>query len=148
MKSYLELSNEELLDQERQNFSAHMALIYKYLKAKDMSIKEFNNYIGNAVSAGWKEEVQSLNDYKNGILLNVLANGGKVISDELISKKEIRLVVSDILYGSVMKAFGATEEMNGALWDKFYIISEKLGFEFSWKRDIQENYEIRIKETK
>lgn len=145
MKSYLNLTTNDLLEQERLNFSAHMALFYRYLDSHKMSFKDFNDFLGNSVSQGWKDEVQSLEDFMNGILLNVLANGGEVISvNKESNNNKITIIVSDILASDIMKSLGATNEMLGLLWDKYHTIAKKIGYAFSWSKTIDECYRIEI----
>jgi hypothetical protein len=147
MKAYSEWTTEELLAQERMNFAAHMAIMFMFLKERQIGIDDFVHYIGETVLPGWKEEVHSKQDFIDGILLNVRANGGEVLSIEDASAGEVKIVVNDILNSSMMRDMGATEYMGSALWDKFYIIANGLGYGFKWAKNSDGNHELRVSEN-
>jgi hypothetical protein len=131
MKSYDEWTKEELWDQVKMNFSAHMLLMYSFLRTKEIELDEFTRYVAQQVLPGWKSEVRTVDDLMNGILLNVLANGGSVRSIAR-TDNEITAVVSQLLEGDILDSLDLEYDDTHQLWNKFMPIASALDMNFTW----------------
>lgn len=144
MKKHFELTDDELLRQERVNFSAHMALTYRFLIDRGINLNEYITFLGEQFAPGWSSEVKSLDDFQDAILLNVAANGGKIIHITAVDAQRRRIEVSEILLRDVFRECGAPSGTEGLLWDKLRVIAARIGYEFRWTILDNGNHELLI----
>jgi hypothetical protein len=144
VKKHDEYTESDLLQQERVNFSSHMAFTYSFLQEKGIAIGEYIRYLGLKFAPGWKAEVTSLDDFQEGILINVLANGGTLISVIKRNAHSRKLEVSEVLSKEIFQECSVSPELTAVLWDKLTIIAEGIGYHFDWKINNHGNYEIII----
>ena len=133
MKNYDEWSSDELWDQVKMNFSAHMLIMYSFLRSKGIKPEEFTNYIAEIVIPDWKSEVKTVDDFMNAVLLNVAANGGVVRKTKKIDNKS-EAIVSQLLEKEVLRVFDLKNDDSDQLWNKFIPIANSLNMIFSWNR--------------
>jgi hypothetical protein len=143
MKSHLEWSTEELLTQSQRNFSGHLAIIFSFLQQKGLSIDEFVEFIGAKASLRWTSVVTGMEDLLNAILLNVLANGEKVITAK-IDRNWASATVTGLFKREVMEYYGCQAEIYDRFWNKFKKIADAAGFNLIWKKADNGYYEIEL----
>jgi hypothetical protein len=148
VKKHHEYTESDFLQQERVNFSSHMAFTYSFLQEKGIAVEEYIQYLGLKFAAGWKAEVSSLDDFQEGILINVLANGGKLIGIIEGGVHSRKLEISELLSKEIFGECGVSPEMAGVLWDKLTIIADAIGYHFEWNMNKHGNYEIIISDRK
>ena len=131
MKSYDEWTKDELWDQVKMNFSGHMLLMYSFLRTKGVEPDEFTRYVAEHVLPGWKSEIATAADLMNGILLNVLANGGGVRS---IANTDIEIttIVSQLIEREILETLDLEHDDTNQLWNKFIPIANALDMDFTW----------------
>ncbi len=132
---------EELWEHAQANFSGHLAMMFTYLAEHGLDVPDFIRYTGERAAPGW-EECTSAADMMNGVLLNVLANGGGVLESTL-EEDQATATVTRLLNMDVMRHYGAAEDASEGCWDKFIPIATSLGLRFSWTR-VGQGYEIRL----
>ena len=133
MKKHDEWSTDELWDQVKMNFAAHMLIMYTFLRSKGIGPDEFTNYIAEKVIPGWKSEVKTTDDFMNAVLLNVRANGGTIRDIEITSSSS-EAIVTQLLEKQVLEMFDLHEDDSDQLWNKFMPIANSLEMVFSWKQ--------------
>ncbi len=69
----------------------------------------------------------------NGILRNVLANGGFILQVS-IGERLAEATVTSLLRLDVTEGYGITPDLAQRFWDKFIPIAEALRMNFTWKR--------------
>jgi hypothetical protein len=146
IKAHTDWTMEELWRQERGNFSAHLALMFRYLLEQELSLDDFIRYTAEAVIAGWKPHVSTVADMMNGVLVNVLANGGQVLEAD-IADAEASATVTTLLDHCVMEDYGVAPETADRFWDKFIPLGDALGMRFTWERTDEGHYLIHLKEV-
>ena len=132
MKAYTEWTTEELWQQEQVNFSAHIAIMFHYLQTHGLDPADFTRYAGEAVLPSWKRRGGTVADMMQGILRNVLANGGSVEA-VTIGERQAEATVSSLLRLDVMERYGIPAEQAERFWDKFIPIGQALGIRFTRK---------------
>jgi hypothetical protein len=143
MKPHFAWATEELLNQAQRNFSGHLALIFVYLQQKELSVDEFIKFTGEKTSKRWKSVITDAGDLMNAVLLNVLANGEKVIKSN-IDKNWASATVTGLFRKDVMEYYDCPPDVYERFWDKFKLIADAAGFSFSWKKDEKGCYEIEV----
>ena len=133
MKAYTEWTLKELWEHEQRNFSAHIAIMFQYLQEQGLAVEDFIRYTGEKVLPSWQHRGDTPEIMMNGILRNVLANGGSVLN-VLIEDRQAEATVTGLLRLDVTEHYGITPELAQLFWDKFIPIAEALGMRFTWKR--------------
>ncbi len=143
MKAHTEWTPEELWQQEQVNFSAHLAIMFRYLEKHGLGLDEFISFVGGSVLPSWKRRGDTIPIVMNGILRNVLANGGSVLE---LSMGELKAeaTVTSLLRLDVMDRHGIPVEKASRFWDKFVPIAAALGMHLSWERTVAGQDRIRL----
>jgi hypothetical protein len=139
-----EWSTEDLWRQEQSNFSAHLAMMFRWVEERGGSLEEFIDYVGRASAASW-EGTESAEELMEGVLLNVRSNGHEVLSVEREDGR-VRARVTGLVRADVMEFFGVPAEQSDRFWDKFVPLAEALGLRFSWRRAGDGVYEVEVAE--
>jgi hypothetical protein len=134
MKPHVAWSPEEILTQAQRNFSGHLALIFAFLQEKGISADEFIEFVGAKTSPRWKSVITDLEDLLNAILLNVLANGERVIEVN-IDRKWASATVTGLFKRDVMDYYGCRADTYDRFWNKFKVIAGDAGYDFAWEKD-------------
>lgn len=133
LKAYTEWTPKELWEHEQVNFSLHIAIMFQYLEAHGLAVDDFICYTGEKVLPSWKRRGDTPEVVMNGILRNVLANGGSVLH-VTIEDRQAEATVTSLLRLDVMERNGVAPDLAQRFWDKFIPIAEALGMRFTWKR--------------
>jgi hypothetical protein len=133
LKTYTECTPKELWEHEQSNFSAHIAIMFQYLEAHGLAVNDFIRYTGEKVLPSWKRRGDTPEIMMNGILRNVLANGGSVLH-VTIGERLAEATVTSLLRLDVTEQYGITPDLAQRFWDKFIPIADALGMRFTWKR--------------
>ncbi len=118
---------------EQLNFSLHLATMFQYLQAHGLAVEDFIRYTGEKVLPSWRHRGDTPEIMMNGILRNVLANGGSVLH-VAIGDQNAEATVTSLLRLDVTERYGLAPELAQCFWDKFIPIAEALGMRFTWKR--------------
>jgi hypothetical protein len=145
MKPYSEWTNDELWQKEQRNFAAHVAVIFTYLQKHNLSVDDFVHYTGDEVISGWKDEVKTVADMMNAILVNVRANGGEILDASFESDTRASATVTHLLNEELMSKFNSPVEVTSKFWDKFIPIAAALGMCFEWERLGERRYHIQVR---
>jgi len=143
VKAHTEWTMEELWRQEQGNFSAHMAIMFRYLEKQGLPLDDFIRFVGESVLPTWRRRGDSVPDVMNGILLNARANGA-AIRDVSISATQAEATVSSLLRPDVMERYGIAPEVAGRFWDKFLPIAAAFGLRFTRTRTADGQDHIRL----
>ena len=130
MKAHTEWTPDELWQHEQVNFAAHLAIMFHYLKQHGFDPNDFIRYAGESVLLSWTRRGDSVADMMNGILRNVLANGGSVEA-VTIGERQAEATMSSLLRLDVMERYGISAEQAERFWDKFIPIGQALGIRFT-----------------
>lgn len=133
LKAYTEWTPKELWEHEQLNFSAHIAIMFQYLQDHGLAVDDFIRYAGEKVLPSWKRRGDTPEIMMNGILRNVLANGGSVLN-VTIEDRRAEATVTSLLRLDVTERYGITLDLAQRFWDKFIPIADALGMRFTWKR--------------
>jgi hypothetical protein len=133
LKAHTEWTPEEMWDQEQVNFSAHLVLMFRYLEKQGLGLEDFISFVGGSVLPSWKRRGDTISSVMNGILYNVLANGGAVLN-VTIGEDRAEATVTSLLRLDVMDRYGIPADKASRFWDKFVPIAAALGMQFSWER--------------
>ncbi len=133
MKAHGEWAPEELWQHEQVNFSAHIAIMFHYLQKHGLDPADFTRYCGEQVLPSWKRRGDTVADVMNGILRNVLANGGLIVAAH-IGERQAEATVTSLLRLDVMERYGIRVDQASLFWNKFIPIAEALGIRFTWER--------------
>lgn len=144
MKSYSEYTIDELWGHAQMNFAAHMAIMFTYLEKHGLSVDDFVQYTADEVISGWKGEVKTVHDMMNGILINVLANGGEILDTSTEGETHASATVTQLLNEEIMSHLRSPIEMTGKFWDKIIPIAKAVGMNFKWKRSGEKGYYIEV----
>ncbi len=143
MKAHTEWTVEESWQQEQVNFSAHLAIMFHYLEKHGLNLDDFIRYVGESVLPSWRRRGDSIAVVMNGILRNVLANGGSVLQVTM-EEQRAEATVTSLLRLDVMDRYGVPVEKASRFWDKFVPIAAALGMRFTWERTAAEQDRIRL----
>ena len=143
MKAYDAWTTEELWQQAQRNFCGHLAIMFNYLQDKGLSVDEFIKYTGQKTSPRWKSVIINLGDMMNAVLLNVLSNGEKIV-DVKIGNTEAVATITGLLRSDVMQYYGCSPEVSDSFWNKFTLLADEIGLEFSWRKTDNGEYVIRL----
>lgn len=143
MKAHTEWTLEELWQQEQINFSAHLAIMFRYLEKQGLGLDEFISFVGGSVLPSWKRRGDTIPIVMNGILRNVLANGGAILNVTM-GEDRAEATVTSLLRLDVMDRYGIPEDKASRFWDKFVPIAAALGMRFSWERTAAGQDRIRL----
>ena len=146
LKAYTEWTDKELWEHEQVNFSLHLATMFKYLEAHGLSLDDFIHYAGEEVLPSWKRRGNTPEIMMNGILRNVLANGGSVL-DVAMGDRQAEATVTNLLRLDVMEVHGIASDVARRFWDKFIPIAEALGLRFTRTRTPAGHDHIRVVEV-
>jgi hypothetical protein len=146
MKSYPEWTNDELWLHEQMNFAAHMAVTFTYLQKHGLSVDDFVRYTANEVIGAWKDEVKTVADRMNAILVNVRANGGEILDASAEGETRATATVTCLLNEELMSALSSPVEVTSKFWDKFIPISAALGMRFKWDPSGERRYHIEVQQ--
>ncbi len=133
LKGHTDWTPKELWEHEQLNFSAHIAIIFHYLEAHGLAVDDFIRYAGEKVLPSWKRRGDTPEVVMNGILRNVLANGGSVLH-VAIEDQEAEATVTSLLRLDVTEQYGITPDLAQRFWNKFIPITQTLAMRFTWKR--------------
>jgi hypothetical protein len=145
MKPYSEWTNDELWQQEQLNFAAHMAVMFTYLQKHGLSVDDFVRYTADQVIGGWKDEVKTVADMMNAILVNVRANGSEILEASFESDHHASARVTCLLNEELMSTLSSPVEVTSKFWDKFIPIAAAVGMRFDWERSGEGQYHIRVR---
>ena len=143
MKAYAEWSPDDLWQHEQVNFSAHIAIMFHYLHDHGLDPGDFTRYCGEQVLPSWKRRGDAVADMMNGILRNVLANGGLVVA-ATIGEQRAEATVTSLLRLDVMERYGISVDQASRFWNKFIPIAEAFGIRFTWERTAAGQDQIRL----
>jgi hypothetical protein len=141
-KVYTAWEPHELWRHEQMNFAAHMALAFAYVQERGLSLDDFHHYIGEKVAPAW-QGCLGVGDFMNYVLLNVVANGGRVL-DTASHDGAAAATVTEILRSDVGEQFGIAPAVLNSFWDKFIPIAVGVGLRFRWERTEQGQYCISV----
>jgi hypothetical protein len=133
LKAYTEWTPKELWEHEQLNFSAHIAIMFQYLQDHGLAVNDFIRYTGEKVLPSWRRRGDTVEIVMNGILRNVLANGGSVLN-VAIEERQAEATVTSLLRLDVAEQYGIMPDVAQRFWDKFIPIAAALGMRFTWKR--------------
>jgi hypothetical protein len=143
MKSHLEWTKEELFQQEQRNFSGHLAIMFCYLQDKGLEVDDFIEYTGKKVAPRWGSIVSNLRDMMNAILMNVISNGQQV-KEIIINETHAAATVTGLFNSEVMEYYGCSSDVYDRFWNKFILISNEVGLNFSWNKNENGDYKIQL----
>ncbi len=121
---------DELWQHEQVNFAAHLAIMFHYLQQHGLDPADFTRFAGEAVLPSWKRRGATVPAMMNGILRNVLANGG-MVEAVTIGEQEAEATVGSLLRLDVMERYGISADQAERFWDKFIPIGQALGIRFT-----------------
>ncbi len=133
MKVHTDWTMEESWQQEQVNFSAHLAIMFHFLEKHGLDLDEFISFVGGSVLPSWRRRGDTIPNVMNGILRNVLANGGTVL-ELTMDAEQAEARVTSLLRLDVMDRYGIPVEKASRFWNKFVPIAAALGMRFSWER--------------
>jgi hypothetical protein len=107
--------------------------MFQYVQAQGLAVDDFIRYTGEKVLPSWKRRGDTPEIMMNGILRNVLANGGSVLN-VTIEDRRAEATVTSLLRLDVTERYGIPADLTQRFWDKFVPIAEALGMHFTWKR--------------
>ena len=107
--------------------------MFRYLEEHGLAVDDFIHYAGEQVLPSWKRRGNTPEIMMNGILRNVLANGGSVLNVSM-GDRQAEATVTSLLRLDVMEAHGIPPELAHRFWDKFIPIAEALGLRFTCTR--------------
>jgi hypothetical protein len=145
MKPYSEWTNDELWQQEQMNFAAHMAVMFTYLQKHGLSVDDFVRYTADEVISGWKDEVKTVADMMNAVLVNVRANGGEILDASFESDTRASATVTYLLNEELMSTLSSPVEVTSKFWDKLIPIAAASGMRFEWERLGKRRYHIQVR---
>ena len=143
MKSHSEWKREELWQQEQRNFSGHLAIMFCYLQDKGLEVDDFIEYTGKKVAPRWSSIARNLKDMMNAILMNVLSNGQQV-KEITINETDATATVTGLFNSEVMEYFGCSPDVYDRFWNKFILIANEVGLNFSWNKTENGEYNIQL----
>lgn len=141
----VEWTSEQLWQQEQSNFSAHLAMMFRWVDERGESLDDFIAYVGRASAPSW-EGTKTVEDLMEGVLINVRSNGHDVLSVER-GDGRVRARVTGLVRADVMEFFGVPPEQSERFWDKFVPLAEALGMRFAWRRAGDGVYEVEVAEA-
>jgi hypothetical protein len=104
--------------------------MFHYLQKHGLDPADFTRFAGESVLPSWKRRGDTVADMMNGVLHNVLANGGSVVA-VTIGEQQAEATVSSLLRLDVMERYGIPAAQAERFWDRFIPIGQALGIRFT-----------------
>jgi len=127
---------EDLLPRAQGNATAFVLTTIAYLKERGQSVDDYLQYFGRQFAPGWDElRGQPAIDVARAVTNNAVSVGctlGPFSGDETRAEALITGWLEGV---RVSETLGLERGDSDAVWDSFYPIMERVGINFTWRRE-------------
>ena len=129
-------TTQELLAQAQGNATAFVLTTIAYLKERGLPVDDYLEYFGRQFAPGWEElGTRPVKEVARTVANNAVSVGcsvGSMSGDE--TRAEV-LITGWLDADTISETLGLERGDSDAVWNSFYPIMERLGINYTWRRE-------------
>jgi hypothetical protein len=139
--SIIKFTEQQIANQSKNNLSAYIILTIAYLKENNQSVDDWLTFIGNKFVKDWPSDHTSLEKLAEGIILNNLSAGAKLVS---YSQEDgiIEIILTDWPSKIELEFYKISWEDSQLIHNVLKPVFHKLAVNYTWR--IIENKQVKI----